>query len=112
MLDRLLGGAGLRRGRRHPDEPRVGDALDFWRVEEAEPDHQVRLRSEMKLPGDAWLRFEMQEGDDGSTWLDQAAVFAPRGLAGLLYWYGLYPIHSYIFRGMIRAIARRAEESQ
>ena len=111
MLDRLLGGAGLRRGRRHPDELRVGDALDFWRVEEVEPQLIVRLRSEMRLPGDAWLQFETREKDDGSTWLDQVAVFAPRGLMGLLYWYSLYPIHAWIFRGMIRAIARRAEES-
>ena len=112
MLDRLLGGAGLRRGRRHPDELRVGDALDFWRVEAVKSDLMVRLRSEMKLPGAAWLQFEMQEGEDGATWLDQAAVFAPRGLMGLLYWYALYPIHAWIFRGMIRAIARRAEEGQ
>ena len=108
MLDRLLGGAGLRRGRRHPDDLRVGDALDFWRVESAEPNHQIRLRSEMKLPGDAWLQFDIQEGKDGSAWLDQTAVFAPKGLMGLLYWYALYPIHSWIFRGMIRAIAHRA----
>ena len=112
MLDRLLGGSGLRRGRRHPDELRVGDALDFWRLEAVEPDSMVRLRSEMKLPGDAWLQFEIREREDGSTWLDQAAVFAPRGLMGLLYWYALYPIHAWIFRGMIRAIARRAEECQ
>ena len=112
MLDRLLGGAGLRRGRRHPDELRVGDALDFWRVEAVEPDSTVRLRSEMKLPGDAWLQFEIQQGDDGSAWLDQTAVFAPRGLMGLLYWYALYPVHAWIFRGMIRAIARQAEGSQ
>ena len=112
MLDRLLGGAGLRRGRRHPGELRVGDALDFWRVEAVEPDRRVSLRSEMKLPGDAWLQFGIQEGDDGSAWLDQAAVFAPRGLTGLLYWYALYPIHAWIFRGMVRAIARRAEGSR
>ena len=110
MLDRMLGGAGLRRGRRHPDELRVGDALDFWRVEEAQPDRMVRLRSEMKLPGDAWLQFEMRGGEDGGTWLEQTAVFAPMGLMGLLYWYALYPVHAWIFGGMIRAIARRAEK--
>ena len=109
MVDRLLGGAGLRRGRRHPDELRVGDALDFWRVEESEPERLVRLRSEMKLPGDAWLQFEMRQGEDGATWLEQTAVFAPRGLMGLAYWYALYPVHAWIFRGMIKAIARRAE---
>ncbi len=109
MVDRLLGGAGLRRGRRHPDELRVGDALDFWRVEEAQPGRLVRLRSEMKLPGNAWLQFEMREGEDGATALEQTALFAPRGLIGLGYWYGLYPVHAWIFGGMIRAIARRAE---
>ena len=110
IVDRLLGGAGLRRGRRHPDELRVGDALDFWRVEEAEPERLVRLRSEMKLPGDAWLQFEMREGEDGGTLLEQTALFAPRGLMGLLYWYALYLVHAWIFRGMIRAIGRRAEK--
>lgn len=110
MVDRLLGGAGLRRGRRHPDELRVGDALDFWRVEEAQPGRLVRLRSEMKLPGDAWLQFEMREAEDGATWLEQTAVFAPKGLMGLLYWYALYPVHAWIFGGMIKAIARRAEK--
>ena len=109
MLDRLLGGAGLRRGRRHPDELRVGDALDFWRVEAVEADLMVRLRSEMKLPGDAWLQFEVRTGEDDTAWLEQVAVFAPRGLMGLVYWYALYPIHAWIFRGMIKAIARRAE---
>ncbi len=109
MLDRLLGGAGLRRGRRHPDDLRVGDALDFWRVEALEPDRLVRLRAEMKLPGKAWLQFEVRESGNGTTQLEQTAVFSPKGVAGLLYWYALYPFHAWIFRGLIRAIARRAE---
>ena len=109
MIDRLLGGAGLRRGRRHPDDLRVGDALDFWRVETLEPGRLLRLRAEMKLPGSAWLQFKAREAEDGTTWLEQTASFDPRGLAGLLYWYGLYPVHSWIFRGLIRAVAKRAE---
>ena len=109
MVDRLLGGAGLRRGRRHPDELRIGDALDFWRVEALEPDRLVRLRAEMKLPGRAWLQFRVWETDDGKTQLEQTAAFLPKGLGGLLYWYGLYPVHARIFDGLAREIARRAE---
>ena len=109
MVDRLLGGAGLRRGRRHPDDLRVGDALDFWRVEALEPDRLLRLKAEMKLPGNAWLQFEAREDGAGASWLEQTAAFDPRGLGGLAYWYGLYPIHSWIFRGLIRSVAKRAE---
>ena len=109
MVDRLLGGAGLRRGRRHPDELRVGDALDFWRVEALEPGRLVRLRAEMKLPGRAWLQFRVSETEDGKTRLEQTAAFLPKGVGGLLYWYGLYPVHARIFDGLAREIARRAE---
>ncbi len=109
MLDRLLGGAGLRRGRRHPDGLRVGDAVDFWRVEALETDRLVRLRAEMKLPGSAWLQFEIEGADGGTAHLVQTAVFQPRGLAGLFYWYALYPFHAWIFGGLIEAVARRAE---
>ena len=108
-FDRLLGGVGLRRGRRHPDELRVGDALDFWRVEALEPGRLVRLRAEMKLPGRAWLQFQVSAAGDGKTRLEQTAAFLPKGLGGLLYWYGLYPVHARIFDGMAREIARRAE---
>ncbi|MDE0034506.1 MAG: SDR family oxidoreductase [Deltaproteobacteria bacterium] len=108
-IDRLLGGVGLRRGRRHPDELRVGDALDFWRVEALEPDRLVRLRAEMKLPGRAWLQFRVWETEDGETQLEQTAAFLPKGLGGLLYWYGLYPVHARIFNGLAREIASRAE---
>ena len=111
MLDRLLGGAGLRRGRRHPDDLRVGDALDFWRVEDLRTDRLVRLRAEMKVPGRAWLQFRLAEAPDGTTHLEQTAAFIPKGLAGLAYWYGLYPVHSWIFGGLARAIARRAENA-
>ena len=109
MLDRLLGGAGLRRGRRHPDDLRVGDALDFWRVEALEADRSVRLRAEMKLPGSALLQFEEREAEDGTTELEQTALFNPTGLAGLVYWYALYPFHAWIFGGLIKAMSRRAE---
>ncbi|MBL8156035.1 MAG: SDR family oxidoreductase [Anaerolineae bacterium] len=111
LLDRLVGGVGLRRGRRHPTEVRVGDALDFWRVEAVEPDRLLRLRAEMKVPGLAWLQFKAEPLEDGSTQLTQTAFFAPKGLFGLLYWYGLYPLHSLIFSGMIRKLAQRATES-
>ncbi len=105
--DRLVGGVGLRRGRRDPDELRVGDALDFWRVEAVEPGRLLRLRAEMKVPGAAWLQFETLPRDDG-TLLVQTAYFAPRGVPGLAYWYGLLPVHSRIFSGMIAALAAEA----
>jgi hypothetical protein len=107
-LDKLIGGVGLRRGRRHPDELRVGESLDFWRVEAVVPDRLIRLRAEMKVPGKAWLEFQSLPEEDGKTLLMQTAYFAPRGLAGFLYWYLLYPIHGFIFSGMIQKIAQRA----
>ncbi|MBR9988628.1 MAG: SDR family oxidoreductase [Gemmatimonadetes bacterium] len=110
LADRLIGGVGLRRGRRDPDRLRVGDALDFWRVEAIDPDRTLRLRAEMKVPGRAWLEFHAAPRDDGRTLLSQTAFFAPKGLSGWLYWYGLYPVHRVIFSGFIDAIARRAEE--
>jgi hypothetical protein len=109
FLDRLLGGVGLRRGRRDPREVRVGDAVDFWRVEAVEPDRLLRLRAEMKVPGRAWIQFRVELVDACTSRLSQTAFFAPRGLAGLLYWYLLYPIHALIFSGMARALADQAE---
>jgi len=109
MLDRLVGGAGFRRGRRHPDEVRAGDALDFWRVEAVEQECLLRLRAEMKVPGAAWLQFEARPQSEAETLLVQTAFFAPKGLWGLVYWYGLYPLHSLIFSGLIRNLARSAE---
>jgi uncharacterized protein YbjT (DUF2867 family) len=108
FIDRMLGGVGLRRGRRDPDELRVGDALDFWRVEAVEPDKLLRLRAEMKVPGRAWLQFQVTPREDGQTLLGQTAFFAPKGLLGWLYWYALYPIHKVIFSGFIDQIAQRA----
>lgn len=110
FLDILAGGAGMRRGRRDPQTLHRGDAVDFWRVEEIERDRLLRLRAEMKLPGRAWLQFEVQGDGDGSI-VRQTAIFEPRGLAGLLYWYALYPIHSVIFGGMLRRIARAGGRS-
>jgi len=109
VLDRFFGGVGLRRGRRDAVDLRVGEALDFWRVEAFEPGHLLRLQAEMKLPGRAWLEFEVTAGEDGST-IRQTAIFDPLGLLGLAYWYSLYPLHRMIFAGMLRALARNAEE--
>lgn len=108
-VDRLVGGVGLRRGRRDPEEVRMGDAIDFWRVEAVEPDQRLLLRAEMKLPGRAWLQFEALPYENDQTRLVQTAFFAPKGLFGLLYWYLLYPIHRMIFAGMIRNLAARAQ---
>jgi uncharacterized protein YbjT (DUF2867 family) len=111
LLDRLIGGVGMRRGRRDPDDLRVGDALDFWRVEAVEPDHLIRLRAEMKVPGRAWLQFHVHPLTEAQSLLSQTAYFAPKGLSGLLYWYGLYPIHTIVFAGMIRKIAEVAAQN-
>lgn len=108
-FDKLVGGVGLRRGRRDPDELRAGEALDFWRVEAVETGRSLRLRAEMKVPGRAWLEFQSLPQPGGGTLLTQTAYFAPRGVAGLLYWYVLYPIHGFIFSGMIRKIGERAK---
>ncbi len=107
-LDRALGGAGLRRGRRDPGRLRPGDALDFWRVEAIEPGHLLRLRAEMKLPGLAWLELSASE-QHGHALYRQRAIFHPRGLFGHLYWYTLLPVHSTVFSAMARNITRAAE---
>jgi uncharacterized protein YbjT (DUF2867 family) len=108
-VDKLIGGVGMRRGRRHPDRLRVGDALDFWRVEAVEPDSLVRLRAEMKLPGEAWIEWRI-EPDEAGSHLTQRAIFYPRGLLGRLYWYTLIPFHALIFARMGRHIAAAAAE--
>jgi uncharacterized protein YbjT (DUF2867 family) len=110
VLDRMLGGVGLRRGRRDSDQLRVGDALDFWRVEEIQPELVLRLRSEMITPGEAWLEYDLEPVNQNLIRLKQTAYFAPKGLSGLLYWYLLYPIHSLIFSGLIQAIKKRTEQ--
>jgi uncharacterized protein YbjT (DUF2867 family) len=108
LVDRAVGGVGLRRGRRDPDALRPGDALDFWRVEEVRPDALLRLRAEMRVPGRAWLEFRVTPvGHDHAT-LVQTAYFAPRGLAGHAYWYVLYPLHAVIFSKLASRVAERA----
>jgi hypothetical protein len=107
-LDRLVGGPGLRRGRRHPQNLFAGEALDFWRVDSIEHDKLLRLRAEMKVPGAASLQWEVSAEGAGSR-LVQTAMFVPRGLAGVLYWYLLYPLHMLIFSDLANAIARDAE---
>ena len=107
FLDLLVGGVGMRRGRRHPVELRPGDPLDFWRVEAWEENRLLRLCAEMKVPGRAWLQFEVERVGERSR-ITQTAVFDPLGLGGLVYWYGLYPIHWLIFRRMLRGVAARA----
>ncbi|WP_068468101.1 SDR family oxidoreductase [Candidatus Protochlamydia phocaeensis] len=109
FLDLLVGGVGLRRGRRDPNQLRVGDFLDFWRVEAIEPNHRLLLKAEMKLPGRAWLEFIVEPTSHGSL-IRQSAIFDPVGLGGLLYWYVLYPIHHFIFIGMLKGIAKEAEK--
>jgi len=108
MVDRVVGGVGSRRGRRDANAVRVGDALDYWRVEAVEPDRSLLLRAEIKVPGRAWLQFKAISIDGGRSRLVQTALFAPKGLFGFLYWYALYPIHSLIFSGLIRKLSQRA----
>jgi hypothetical protein len=106
-MDRIVGGVGMRLGRRDPDHVRVGDAVDFWRVEEVRRPNLLRLRAEMKVPGRAWLQYEVTETATGSR-LIQTAFFEPKGLPGLAYWYALYPVNALIFRGTVRVLAERA----
>jgi hypothetical protein len=108
LLDLLVGGVGMRRGRPHPARLRAGDAVDFWRVEAIEPGRMLRLAAEMKVPGRAWLQFEVEPDPRGAT-LVQTAVFDPVGLGGPLYWYALYPLHAHVFGAMLRGIAAAAE---
>ncbi|WP_371495859.1 SDR family oxidoreductase [Kitasatospora sp. NBC_00374] len=107
-LDRLVGGVGLRRGRRDPERLRVGDSLDFWRVEEIEPVGLLRLRAEMRLPGLAWLELRVDDDGYGGTIYRQRALFHPHGLAGHAYWWSVAPFHSFVFGGMARNITERA----
>ncbi len=107
LIDRIVGGVGMRLGRRDPEHLRVGDALDFWRVEEIHRPELLRLRAEMRVPGRAWLQYEVVPSARGSD-LIQTAFFEPKGLPGLAYWFVLYPIHGLIFRGMARVLGERA----
>jgi hypothetical protein len=107
-MDKLVGGVGLRRGRRDADELLTGEALDFWRVEELVRGERLRLRAEMKVPGRAWLELSVEPDGTGSTYR-QRAVFFPRGLSGRLYWLAVLPFHNFIFKPMARNIAKAAE---
>ena len=107
FLDRVVGGVGLRRGRRAPDRLHLGEPLDFWRVEALERPRLLRLRAEMRLPGDAWLEFRVEPADGGAV-LHQRAVFVPRGLAGTVYWWAVTPFHRLVFGSMIRNIGHAA----
>ena len=107
-LDRMIGGVGMRRGRRDPIHLVVGDPVDFWRVEEFEPEKLLVLRAEMKLPGVARLQFEVIPQPEGGCIFRQTASFWPRGLLGRLYWYALLPVHNLVFGGMVKAIVERA----
>ncbi|MET9168978.1 DUF2867 domain-containing protein, partial [Streptomyces cellulosae] len=109
-LDRIVGGVGLRRGRRDPHRLRAGDSLDFWRVEEIEPGRLLRLRAEMRLPGLAWLELRVDTDDAGRTRYRQRALFHPRGLLGHAYWWAVSPFHALVFGGMARNIALAAAE--
>jgi hypothetical protein len=109
-IDLMAGGVGLRRGRRDPESLRTGDAVDCWRVEVFEPDRRLRLVAEMKLPGRAWLEFEVS-GDSCQSTIRQTASFDPVGLLGRAYWYLVYPLHEIVFARMLRGIASAAERA-
>jgi hypothetical protein len=109
-MDRLLGGPGLSRGRRHADRLEYGDVLDFWRVTGLDPDRRLELRAEMILPGDALLKFEVTP-DGPNARLRQTALFKPRGLAGLLYWFAVKPFHGFVFNRMLKGIKNEAESA-
>jgi len=107
-LDKLVGGVGLRRGRRDSDRLAPGEAVDFWRVEKLDRGHFLRLRAEMKVPGRAWLEFTVQPRPGGGSRLVQRAIFFPTGLGGRLYWAAVLPFHGIIFSGMATTIAKTA----
>jgi uncharacterized protein YbjT (DUF2867 family) len=106
-MDRCIGGPGMSRGRRDPEKLRTGDTLDCWHVEICDPPRRLRLRAEMKMPGRGWLEFEVVPRD-GDVTIHQTAVFDPRGLGGLAYWYAIWPLHELVFRNMLGGIARAA----
>ena len=108
FLDLLFGGIGLRRGRRDPNFLHTGDTLDWWHVEAIQPNKFLRLFAEMKLPGRAWLEFEVSHKGE-QTVIRQTAIFDPIGFRGILYWYGVYPLHGFIFSGMLKVIAKRCQ---
>jgi uncharacterized protein YbjT (DUF2867 family) len=108
LMDRFVGGVGLRRGRRDPLKLREGESLDFWRVESIDRPRLLRLRAEMKLPGLAWLEFRVEKNADGKTLLTQRALYHPRGLFGHLYWWAVFPMHGIVFPSMAKKLARQS----
>ena len=112
MLDRLIGGIGMRKGRPPVEELTVGDTIDFYRVEEVKSNRGLRLHVEMKLPGAGWLQFEACPVKHQRSLLKLVVYFAPRGLIGVLYWYGLLPMHRLVFKSVIRSLKTEAEETQ
>ena len=111
LIDRLLGGVGLRRGRRDPRYLMVGEPVDFWRVETKDQPDLLRLRAEMKMPGRAWLEFHVQAIGPNESRLVQRAVYWPRSLAGHIYWWSVAPFHAFVFPPMARHIVERAEQT-
>ena len=112
LMDRAVGGVGLRRGRRDPNTLHVGETLDFWRVEERVPDNLLRLRAEMKMPGKAWLEFKIEKINENKCKLTQRAIFYPKGLAGHAYWWSIIPFHGLVFPGMCKNIAKVAMKNK
>jgi len=110
LLDRMLGGVGMRKGRPDPNAIKVGDTLDYFRIVEIQPGRMIRLKVDMKLPGQGWLQFEAVPTEEDRSQLLQTVFFAPKGLLGFAYWYMLYPLHALIFNKMIREIALRSEQ--
>ena len=111
-LDMLVGGPGLRRGRRHPSDLGYGEALDFWRVTDLRQNERLALHAEMKLPGEAMLEFTLEDLPEGRTRLRQTALFRPKGLFGILYWYAVAPFHHFVFGGMLQGLRKEAERSK
>ena len=109
VLDQLVGGPGLRRGRRDPASLGVGDPVDFWRVEAVIPGRQLRLHAEMRLPGEAWLTWELSGSEGAGTRITQTAEFRPRGLLGRIYWLAVAPFHRFVFPGLLAGIIADAE---
>jgi hypothetical protein len=108
LMDRMIGGVGLRRGRRDPIHLRVGDSLDFWRVESLEPEKSLKLYAEMIIPGKAWLEFRVRKMANGKSEIIQEASYSPRGLGGQLYWFAVMPFHIFVFPTMVRNLIRSA----
>jgi hypothetical protein len=111
-MNSLSGGVGALRGRRHPKVLRIGDVVDYWRVDDLDPPRRIRLRAELKMPGSFWLEFFVEPIQGHGTRLVETALFEPHGLPGIAYWYALIPVRTVFFRGLARQIRNRAERPQ